>query len=246
MSERRYDESQIAEIFERATRADQERRALASGDEPTAEAPGMTLQELQRIGAEVGISADAIEASARAIDRSARPPEVNRRLLGLPIGVMSVEPLPRRLSDEEWARLVTRIRDEFGAHGTLEETRTLRSWRNGNLRVQLEPTRDGQKLRMQTYRQSSRALLQAGSAVFGTGVVLGAVSIVVGDAQAALVSFSILAAAGAGMLGTGILGLRGWARTRMAQMARLTDLATQMASRALPGTAGATGSERDE
>lgn len=234
MSDRRYSEDEVAEIFDRATRVDPERRALGSGRGEPASSPGMTLAELQRIGAEVGIPAEAIAASARAVDLQARPPEVNQTLLGLPIGVSSTAPLPRRLSDDEWARLVARIRDEFSAHGTVEEAGPLKSWRNGNLRIQLEPTAEGQQLRMQTYKQSARGMVQAGGALLGTGAVLGTVSILAGDAQAALATFSMLSLMGGGMIGSAALSLRGWARRRRDQMRRIGEVAAEMAGRALP------------
>jgi hypothetical protein len=236
-SERRYEDQEVEQIFERATRPEEGSARRPAGEGGASTGSGMTLSDLKRIGAEVGIPAERIESAARALDHRVKPVEVDRRLLGLPVGVAGRSELPRRLTDEEWAQLVAMVRYEFSAHGKLEEAGALRSWRNGNLRVQLEPAGKGQQLRIQTCKQSAQGMIQAGGAMLGTGVLLGAVSALAGDAQAALASFSMLSVFGAGMIGSAALGLRGWAERRREQMERIAGRASQLASRTLPGTA---------
>lgn len=229
-SERRYQEEEVDQIFERATRPEEGSTRRIDDEGAVSASSGITLSDLKRIGAEVGIPADRIESAARALDHRTESVGVNRRLFGLPVGLAAISDLPRRLTDEEWTRLVAMIRDEFSAHGELEETGALRSWRNGNLRVQLEPAGGAQKLRMQTYRQSARSMVQAGGAMLVTGVVLGALSVLSGDVQAALATFSMLSVFGAGMVGSATLGLRGWAERRREQMERIAARASQLAS----------------
>ena len=232
--ERRFTEDEVAQIIERATRVDGEADRIGSGDDGEPRRPGMTLAEIQRIGREVGISDDAIASSARALVYRSEEPEVNRRWMGVPVGVAGAAELPRRLTEEEWAQLVALIRDRFSAHGKLESAGSLMSWRNGNLRVQLEPNGDGQRIRMQTYRQSATQLMTLGSGMLGAGVVLGALSFAIGDAEAAVSSFGALTLLGTGFITANLLSLRGWAAARRAQMSEIAERAVELASRSLP------------
>lgn len=238
--ERRFSEEEVAAIFERATRVDEERTSLPGrdgGDAPRR--AGLTLAEIRKIGTEVGISADAIEASARAVAHPSEPVEVNRRLLGMPVGVAGSAELPRRLTDDEFAQLVALLRDRFSAQGKVEDAGGLRSWRNGNLRFQLEPAGEGQRLRMQTYRQSAQQLISVGSALMATGVVLGGIGLWGGDFDA-VAPFAFLTVMGGGTIAANLISLRGWAARRREQMREIAERAVEMASRTLPGT-GRTG-----
>ena len=110
MSERRYDEDEVAEIFERATEA--QGRSLPGGRS----AEGLTLQELQEVGREVGLSADLVARAAHSLDMA---PQVHgRKLLGLPVGVGRTVELARPLTDAEWHRLVADLRDRSSSGRT--------------------------------------------------------------------------------------------------------------------------------
>src|SRR5688572_7256765 len=111
--ERRFDQSEVAAILERATMRDEPgRQRVATSD-------GLTLAQLQDIGREVGIAPDAIAESAYMLD--AGGPRATRGFLGLPLRVERVVPLPRRLTDEEWERLVVDLREIFDARGRVRE-----------------------------------------------------------------------------------------------------------------------------
>src|SRR5438046_8319308 len=98
MSERRYDEAEVAEIFQRATETQQsgEQNVLPAGG-------GMTLSQLQDIGREVGISAEQVARAANALDQVGRP--TSRRFLGLPVGVGRTIDLGRKRSEEHTSEL---------------------------------------------------------------------------------------------------------------------------------------------
>ena len=101
MSERRFNEAEVAAIFERAAEAQQTSpQQLPSGE-------GMTLTDIQEIGREVGFSSDQLARAAKAIELQGRP--TSREFLGLPIGVGLSIDLARNLSNEEWERLVKRV-----------------------------------------------------------------------------------------------------------------------------------------
>jgi hypothetical protein len=209
MTERRYTEDEVAAIFERATEAQQtSRHQVSSGT-------GMTLAELQEIGREVGIAPATIANAALALDQGGQP--AARRFLGLPIGVGRTIELGRRLTDEEWERLVVDLRETFDARGTVRSDGSFRQWTNGNLQALLEPTPSGDRLRMRTMRGQSRAMMTAGLGVFGMGLVTMLVAFLSnGAADAAAVS--ILSLSGLGMFGLGALRLPGWAKIRSRQM----------------------------
>lgn len=125
MTERRYDEQEVAEIFGRATEA---QRALAP-QLPSGER--LTLVELQEIGRQVGVTADAVADAARSLDR--HEPRFRRSFLGLTIGVGRTVALDRRITTEEWERLVVVLRETFDARGSARSEGGLRQWTNGNL-----------------------------------------------------------------------------------------------------------------
>jgi hypothetical protein len=223
MTERHYDDEEVAAIFRAAAEGAErsESRAL------TQRRPdGLTLEELQSIAREVGISPSAIEQAARSLDRP-RDAGVSRTLLGLPIGVERTVALDRRLTDAEWELLVVELRQVFGARGTIREHGSLREWSNGNLHAYLEPTPTGHQLRICTLKGSARPSVAAGSVAMGAFVVTGSIAAATG----ALVSISPalvgLATLGVGFLATGTLGLRRWARLRREQMDGIIERLTQ-------------------
>src|SRR5262249_2709437 len=112
MTERRYDDNEIAAIFSEASKEDPQLPAPRSSRDA-----GLTLGQLQEIGREAGISPEAVARAARSLDT--RPASAVRRFLGLPIGVERTVSLGRWLTEAEWERLVVRLRDVFDARGNM-------------------------------------------------------------------------------------------------------------------------------
>jgi hypothetical protein len=227
MTERRYSEDEVAAIFRRAAEAQQSvRRQLPAGE-------GMTLADLKEIGREVGIPAELVAQAALSMNQSGRP--ASRTFLGLPIGVGRTVELGRRLSDEEWERLVVDLRETFDARGTVRYDGPFRQWTNGNLQALLEPTETGHRVRLQTVKGDARALMTGGLGMLGIAaatLVAVAAATGLGDAGS-LAGVGFLSLVGAGMFGIGALRLPGWARLRRRQMegvaARLALAATSPA-----------------
>jgi len=211
--ERRYSDKEIAAIFRAATEGPQ----LPS--EPVPHDEGLTLTDLQAIGREVGISAEAIAGAARALDVHSGTEA--RRFLGLPIGVARTVNLNRRLTDEEWERFVVQLREVFNARGRTRADGSLRQWTNGNLQVLLEPTATGHRLRFGTLHGAASASIGAGFVAIGVAGVVAVATALAGTFAEAVPGMAFLAVVGAGMIASGALRLPRWARLRSRQMEAL-------------------------
>jgi hypothetical protein len=226
MSDRRFNEDEVAAILKEAAEAQYTR-------DPLLPSPGgLTLAELQSIGREVGISPEMIEQSAQRFKPAQQP---TRRILGLPLGVAQTVEFNRKLSDQEWERIVVDLRETFDAQGVVRQQGSLRQWTNGNLQVLLEPTATGQRLRMSTVKGNAPGLIGGGIAVFSVGTALLGTALATGATGDTGLMMSILTTmtAGAGIFGTSALRLPGWARRRQQQMNQVAERAALMA-RSLP------------
>src|SRR6266481_376236 len=214
MAERRYNDKEIAAIFRAAAEQEpQNPQREVERDE------GLTLAELQAIGGEVGIASEAVAQAARAVDVRLGP--ASRTLLGLPIGVSRTVNLNRRLTDEEWERLVVQLREVFNARGRTRSEGSLRQWTNGNLQVLLEPTETGHRLRFGTVHGAARAAIGAGFGVLGIAAIVAVSSALGGYFTDTIPGMALLVFAGLGMITSGAVRLPRWARLRERQMEAL-------------------------
>ena len=234
MSERRFNEAEVAAIFERAAESQQtSQRQLPSGE-------GMTLTELQAIGREVGIAPDLLAQAARAIELSGRP--TSRDFLGLPVGVGLSIDLNRQLSDEEWERVVGDLRETFDARGKVKHEGSLRQWTNGNLQAFLEPGGGGHRLRLRTYKGDAPGLIIGGLGMLGFATAMLVAAVLrgpIGDVGF-LWAVGSLAVGGAAMFGSTAFRLPGWARLRRRQM---EDVAARTAVISTPPPTRSIGSQ---
>ncbi|HKA57302.1 MAG TPA: hypothetical protein VKD28_01700 [Gemmatimonadales bacterium] len=223
MPERRYTDKEIAAIF----------RAATDGPASPPEVPreeGLTLPDLQAIGREVGIAPEAIARAANGLDVTRG---LARSFLGLPLGVARTVNLNRRLTDDEWERLVVQLREVFDARGSTRSDGSLRQWTNGNLQVLLEPTESGHRLRFRTMHGGAQASIAMGFVCFGAAAVTTLITALTGSLGEALGGIAFLGAAGSLFVAVGALRLPRWARIRGKQM---DALAAQIASPGLEGT----------
>jgi uncharacterized membrane protein YccC len=210
MTDRRYNDKEIAAIFRTATEMPQTLQHDVPRDE------GLTLADLQAIGREVGIAPEAVAQAAQALD--VRLDARSRTFLGLPIGVSRTVNLNRRLSDQEWERLVVQLREVFNARGRTRSDGSLRQWTNGNLQVLLEPTETGHRLRFGTMHGGARAAIGAGFAALGVTATVAIVSALGGYLPEAIPGIAFLGVVGLTMIASGALRLPRWARLRQRQM----------------------------
>lgn len=143
--EKRYTEEEARAIFKRAAeRHDEARRAEESSR------AGLTLKELQRIGAEAGIDPEHVAAATTTdLTRSAAP---NRQstFLGIPTSYQASHTIPVDISDEAWETIVPELRRIFRKDGTPGQFGRVRTWKIpydyftafGPVNVTLSPEKD--------------------------------------------------------------------------------------------------------
>lgn len=209
--ERRYQEEEIREIFEAATTAhDSSPRALSPGQ-------GLTLEELQEIGLEVGLASERIAEAASALDlRGSTLPR--RTHLGMPISVSRTVDLPRPPTDREWALLVAELRETFQAQGKIGSSGSLRQWTNGNLHAYVEPTETGHRLRLGTLKGNATEMNLMGIAGILLGLVILVASSLTGKLEEGLFLSALFGATGVAAMTSNVLRLPHWAREREEQM----------------------------
>jgi hypothetical protein len=210
----RFNEEEAAAIFARAAEVE------ASGMHPVSGSGGMTLEELQEIGREAGLTPEAVAQAAASL-RTAGTPMPAPTFLRIPVGVARTVALERPLSDEEWGGLVAELRSTFNASGSVRSDGTFREWRNGNLRGNAGPAPGGYQVEMRTSRGSARSLMTAGGAMAAFGGVMAALGTL--TVTAASGDAASLVAIGAGLFGAGVLQVPGWARRRRQQFERIAE-----------------------
>jgi hypothetical protein len=211
MTERRYNDDEVAAIFELASKS--ERTDLPASEK----GEGLTLSALQDVGREIGISPESISAAVQALSQA--PKLSSERFLGLPIGVGRTVEFERPITDAEWEGLVADLRTTFNARGMVRYDGPFRQWTNGNLQALVEPTRTGHRLRLQTVKGSSRSQMGAGTLLLGGAAAVFIMDVVVPFTQkpGAFAAIGFIALMGLGMFAAGSLMVPGWAKRRGAQ-----------------------------
>ncbi|NND70199.1 MAG: hypothetical protein HKN43_01335 [Rhodothermales bacterium] len=224
--ERHYSKEEISAIFEKAIDAQETARSKHTNPEG-----GLTLEEIQAIGAEVGLTPEFIQHAASSLESATgNDGRVNTTTLaGAPIGLEKIVDLPRALTDLEWDRLVVDFRETFAARGSTRSEGSLRQWTNGNLQALIEPAGDAYRLRMRTVNGMLKDSVRSGWVLVFVGIILTAVIVlsesVTGDAGFGAALFFAMAAA---MLGAGYFRLPRWHSERASQMEGLSQRAQEL------------------
>ncbi len=225
--ERRYSEQQIAAIFEHAAEAEKSARRKMSGSD------GLTLEELQEIGREVGFSPEHIARAAAVVVAVPAQPERTRTTLGLPTHVARTVNLPRNLTDEEWDRLVVELRETFRARGEVRREGSLRQWTNGNLQALLEPGESGHRLRLRTFHENARFGVIGGLLAAAFILVILLIVAVTGrlelDPDGLLLA--LMGTIGLVLAGFNASRIRRWAAERRSQMEKIVASVSAMVER---------------
>jgi hypothetical protein len=223
MTERRYGDEEVREIFSLATTGDTRDPSLP------AESDGLTLAELQRIGQEAGIEPARVARAADLLAARGKTAPV-RRSFGMPVGVSRTVDLPRAPTDREWELLVAEFRTTFGAQGRMTIVGGLREWSNGNLHVSLEPTERGERLRISTLKDDGIALNGLGVLTGGMSLLFSAMAATAGNPTKALAVLGAFGGMSLASFGVNLLRLPRWARERERQMETLAEHAVRLLS----------------
>lgn len=214
MTERRYNQEEVEAIFQRAAEAQPAAPLLRNPDE------GMTLAQLQEIGREVGITPEQVRAAANSLQRTGQP--TKRTVLGLPIGVGRTVDLERKLTDDEWDRLVVELRDTFDAKGRLKQEGNFKQWSNGNLQALLEPMGDRHRLRLRTFKANAQGYMAAGAGMFAIGLIILLAGVAKGEGLQ-MAKFWLTTLMGGGIFAVGAAIIPSWARDRQRQMREIAE-----------------------
>ena len=223
MTDRRYGEDEVREIFSLATTGGTREQSLP------AEAGGLSLDELQRIGQQVGIEPARIEEAAKSLDARGRAAPV-RRSFGFPVGVSRIVELPRAPTDREWERLIAEFRTTFDAQGRATTSGGLREWSNGNLHISIEPSEHGEQLRLSTLKEDALALNGLGVVMSVMSILMGAVVAAAGKPGKALILAGMFGGMALASFGANLLRLPRWARERERQMEQVSERAVKLLS----------------
>lgn len=224
MTTRRYREDEAREILSLATAGDARDQSLP------AEAGGLTLDELQRLGHAAGIEPARVAQAAEMLDARGKPATV-RRSFGLPIAVSRVIDLPRAPTEREWERLIAEFRTEFGAHGQVTTSGGLREWSHGNLRISVEPTEHGEQLRLSDLKEDAVAINGLGFGLLAMSVLVGGVIAADGQPRKALLAAGVFGGMALfAFFAAKLTRTPAWARERAEQMAAIGERAARLLS----------------
>lgn len=223
--ERRYTESELRAIIERAAeRQEAVRRAEAKSES------GLTLAELQEIGAASGIDPEHIASAAQ--DLAHVVPEAKpATLAGMPTALRQTRFVPADLSDDAWAGIVRDLRDTFDTNGVAGEVGTTREWTSqvrskngGAVHFRFEPADDGTHVTVeQSWRGSAWAFTGVSGGYAFAALVLGTLMAAgqLGDGDAFVpilfAAFAIL------MFGGSQIGMRLYANRQERRFERALD-----------------------
>ena len=115
-------------------------------------------------------------------------------------------------------RLVVDLRETFDARGVVRREGSLREWTNGNLHALLEPTANGDRLRLRTVKGDARAWISGGFVTLGIAAVIATAGLIGAANPHYLTWAGEIAILAAGQFAIGAIRLPGWARLRRRQM----------------------------
>ena len=223
-------------IFRRAAEHQEMARAATQAD-----ADGLSLAELQAIGAEAGID-PAYVAAAAAEFSTPEPVDDTPWWYAGPATVEAECVIPGTITDGPvWAAIVRELRSTFDADGIATQLDNTLEWSfdqaqgTESTRVTATPEPYGTRIRV---TQSMRELAQVGPILGGsfglTGLIIG-VTLATGDFDADVaVVMAMFVALGLLFLGAGIPLYRAYARRRQRRLDSLMDRLELIALKEMP------------
>lgn len=216
---RLYDDREIGALIQRATELQESRDSRNPGS-------GLPLREIERIGAEIGISPADLRAAAMDLEASGSASK-GQSLVGGPFEVVSRSHLSIVIGDEEWARIVAELRRMTGSPGRVEMVAGRLEWTRTvsdlgqvmeSTQVTLTPGEDGTIVDLRTRFGGGARFAYVVSVLLGGGV---AGIFLDGAAAGQLLSTLAVGGGVAGGLATGRLSVGLWARRRRKELKTL-------------------------
>jgi hypothetical protein len=119
MADRRYDEKEVGNILQRAAE-------IQAGLTPEGASDGLTLEDLQKVAAEVGIDPTVVDRAAREVRTG--PPE---KLVSGANTIMLDRTVSGVVTEEVWDEMVTRLRRHVGKPGRINAHGHTYEWWGG-------------------------------------------------------------------------------------------------------------------
>ena len=151
---------------------------------------------------------------------------VARHFMGYAMSVEHSIYLPGRFTDADWTHLVEDARDVFEEDGVLTQKGDVREWREGNLRMILEPFRQGNKLTFYAFNDTVPSTVKGGifMLVLGLLILLSAVDFA---ATYQTVIPGLMMAVGIGSIARSAIKHPNWMNRYQEQMKILASQASQ-------------------
>lgn len=180
MSTPHFTDEEVRAIFERAAvRQEEARRAEETGR------AGLSVEELQRIGAEVGIDPAHVAAAADELVRrrlaGAEAP-VRATAFGMPVSVLRTRSVAAPVTDAVWETMVADLRRHFDTAGIAGDVGRVREWTTAPsgrratapVRVTVAPEGTGSRVTVeQSFRRSAFPFVIVGGAYSAVALLFG-------------------------------------------------------------------------
>jgi hypothetical protein len=242
VSERRYDERELATILRNAAE-------IQSNSEAPTDPVGLTLAEIQRVAGEVGIEPVHIESAAASLDRN--PSGQSEPPRKAPAREIFERTCDGDLDDLAWEEVVGELRATLGSTGSASAMGTTREWagKTDLAAAHLAATTRNSRTRFRLiYNQSSGLVV----GWFVSSVVAMLATLFIGIAlgkagtAALFVVLAILAAVATTLIGTSMLLGRWRAKNRRTVTALMSRLQALVPSSDSVGTQDAKTVTEDE
>jgi len=213
---RRLIEDEISRIFEEAAN-DQKKQDIEDG---------LTLSELQSIGAASGLDPAAIARAADKIKLVLRL-DTRKQTFKSDIGVSGKAVLPGKITTSDWDELVSDIRHVMNTPGDLSSDDYNKEWKGGGLTVKIENGREEDRISLSARNAGRHILIRALSGVVGLAAMLSFVGAVEGSEAIAIGMFLLMASLLTYWINK--RGLKKWADKTEAQMVTIVEKAGDLA-----------------
>ncbi|MBI1331747.1 MAG: hypothetical protein GC165_02590 [Armatimonadetes bacterium] len=125
MAERRYDDDELTRILKKAA------EEQAEGQDPNAQSKGYSLDDIERVAAEIGIDPRYVQSAAQSLPVD--PPEIPKFSFwgGRPRRTIE-RTIDGEFDDAAWEEAVSELRRSYNSAGTIANMGTSREWEGGS------------------------------------------------------------------------------------------------------------------